>query len=326
MENTNTSSPQTNITLQNYNEVLDQMPHISACLENKVFKTVTLIVTIVTFISTLFGNLLVIIAHFRFKEFHKHVIHKFILHVALADLVLLYVLVTYPLELVYPSLFRKPYVCLTRSIFASISLSASITNLSLISTDRFVAVIFPLTHLVESKKKWRVNVLILSVWVGSIVTGVIVIKENMFVEYQYTGRIDGCPVAWYSVETLTTISTCFIMLALVLNFVLYGIVIRRLMRRDKDFNFNSTKKQMSKTKLMMYIYIAFAICWLPFLVCQTGVLIYPSNVKLKCYREYFFIPGFLNSGLNWIFYGIGNKKYRDAFKKILCPCKTGESS
>jgi uncharacterized membrane protein len=61
------------------------------------------------------------------------------------------------------------------------------------------------------------------------------------------------------------------------------------------------------------------LCWLPYGVIVVLELFIPrENKTIIQAKAYTSLLAFLNSSVNWIIYGLKNKKIRKAFKQILC--------
>ena len=76
-----------------------------------------------------------------------------------------------------------------------------------------------------------------------------------------------------------------------------------------------TCQEYHVTKLMIMIFIAYCICWMPAAIVNVAALTEPNSVPDSCLT---FIVTFveLKTALNPIIYGFGNQKYRKASKKL----------
>ena len=123
------------------------------------------------------------------------------------------------------------------------------------------------------------------------------------------------------------------------NFVMYLKVVRTAFNQLKSIEssgssmgdetaiheLNTKKKSIKKTKMMILVLGVFAICWGPYCIAIVfeALFLEPSDT-FEVVKKFLSCFGVLNSGLNWIIFGLKNTTYRNAFKYILC-CGKGVS-
>ena len=300
-------------------KLLLELDHLQHCLDNPVIRYLHIILVCVTILSTFFGNSLIIACYVKSKQFRGAPVYKLMLNVALSDLLLGISLLGFPVAEISPGILKYYTVCIIRSVLVTTSLITSILFLSLVSVDRFFAVIFPLKHLLDSKRTRRFLIMTLMMWTGCITCGFLLITQNKFIKYELDVPLRSCPITWVVDETYSALSALFMFTSITINSTLYVIVLKKIInRREITSNSVSAARMVSRTKLMMNVYVVFAVCWMPCLIFVFLVWLYPDDLDMKCYREHSITLGYVNSGLNWILYGIGNKNYRDEFRRLLC--------
>lgn len=78
----------------------------------------------------------------------------------------------------------------------------------------------------------------------------------------------------------------------------------------------SSSQEYKITKLMIIVFIAYCICWMPAAVVNIIALANTNSVP-GVWLMIIVTMVELNSGLNPLIYGFGNKQYRKAFKKMI---------
>ncbi|XP_045189146.2 melatonin receptor type 1A-like [Mercenaria mercenaria] len=288
-----------------------------SCLLTSTFSIVSITVNVFVCTATIFGNILILISIYKYSKQFKGSLYMFIGNLAVADLLLGLWLLLLLYEEVVPDVKQDWYFCVTKPIGVLISYSCSILTLIGISFDRFMAVIFPLKHLVHTyKRKFFIAYLTL-IWIISIIGGSLtVILPNL----EPPSNTFVCRIGAILPPGFELVSSVALLLAILINSSLFGVVMWKIKTKEIPGNSNSQKKN-TKTVLMIVIFVTFAVCWLPFVICSflLQANIAPSTFQnVVCAQEYLARLGFVNSAQNWIIYGLANRNFRTAFKKILC--------
>ena len=302
---------------------LIELQEMQDCLENKYFEAVSLTVVCITIVSTVLGNSLIIVSYTRYKVFQRASVYKLIFHVAIADWLVGISLLTFPIKKAFPKLIEIKALCICRIVMVTISLCASVMYLAMISTDRFFAVMFPMKYMMQRSSR-RFIAASIGTWAFCVASGLILIRENKLTKSGFQGTLIACPVTWIVDENISVISTFMMLTSIIVNAIMYAFILNKMIRRRRNSSSLSVVhgKSVSKTKLMIIVYIVFAICWGPCIFMVLYVWAQPNDTRLKCYREHSITFGYFNSGLNWILYGIGNNNYRKAFQRLLFSCKS----
>ena len=75
--------------------------------------------------------------------------------------------------------------------------------------------------------------------------------------------------------------------------------------------------------MMIIVYAGYFLCWIPLFITMTIELVDKSRIKsIFCPAEYLTLTGYINSGINWLIYGLADKKFRNAFKMLLVHSRT----
>ena len=88
---------------------------------------------------------------------------------------------------------------------------------------------------------------------------------------------------------------------------------------NNDSSRHNIRRDIRHTRLMIIVSGTFIICWAPYCIIS---LIPSQSVEIVFIRYWLGSLGLINSCLNWIVYGVRNKRFRAAFKSILnCSCR-----
>lgn len=277
------------------------------------------------------GNLLIIISLLRFHRLRKR-IYILIGNLAVSDLLI--GLVFIPYDLVFLSnleLARQKYFCLIRHSLSDMLLGASVMNLFAISFERYMAVVHPLKHTVICS--WQaISIIVVASWLLSILLASLpILGWN-----QWEDNIP-CDIELIWTKAYKSIMFIYFASSLIVNFFMYVKVVRTAWRQfktcDKPTRGPSdrtriTNRSYRKTKIMILLLGAFAICWGPYLllVIFDALFLEDSNT-VATVRKFLSVMGLVNSGLNWIIFGLKNKDFRKAFAYLLrCGIGVSEDS
>lgn len=287
-----------------------------SCLFTPTFSAVSVSIASVTCATTIFGNILILTSIYKYPARFKGSLYLFIGNLAAADLLLGLWLFLFILEEIFPDLQQIWFFCVAKPVGILVSYGCSSLSLLGISVDRFMAVMFPLKHLIKTQKRRLFIVSFAMMWTVSIIFGCLpVVLPNLKPpEISFV-----CRIGVIIPQSYGLVLTIVLLLSLVLNFILYGVVLWTIKYNRKPGNFTGSRKY-TKTVLMFIIFVFFVACWIPFIICsfplQTNL---PVSVyeNVICVRDYLARLGYINSSMNWIIYGVANKKIRTTFKQIL---------
>ena len=219
----------------------------------------------------------------------------------------------YPVELLVPSMSYVKWFCFVRIGISLSGVIASALTLILISVDRFTAVMFPLKHYVHSQQNRKYYVGVVSVWVVSLCIGATVFWLNTLPDVITVPCTTGSTISLVQHVTMTSLA----FLLMILSSALYVVIECKIYQKGKLNRINALS--VARAKMMIIVCVAFVACYLP--VCLIQLVIIFDQTKLPtlfCAREYAMLLLYTNSGINWIIYGLANRKFRIVFSAILC--------
>lgn len=205
-----------------------------------------------------------------------------------------------------------------------VSTAVSVLSLSIITIDRFYAVVIPEY---TTPIKGRVKPVIVGIWITAML---------MHAPYFYTfklithGSANYCILLWpNTVDTQLATKVFFLTLIVLLYFIpffliaiLQAMIIKRL-RNQRLPSFSSSFRQRKRIKrnknvvhFTLAVIITFFVCWTPTVV-YSFIVIYGAQI---CIPDLFrFASLFLvqsNSSINFFIYFIFNQNFRRTFKKL----------
>lgn len=310
-ENSSRSSPQFYPTITNNN---------SDTPIPLLYSEVTLVIYAIVFIVGFLGNTLAIYVVIRYTKMNT-VTYMYILNLAVADE--LYIL-GIPFQGTNSALSYWPYgdffckLCMTTD---SMSQFASNYCLTLMSIDRFLAVVFPIRS-----AKWRkpksAKIFSAMVW---IVSFLIVLPVPIYSNVQED--FNTCNISWPEPHNLWSI--VFILYTTILGFfgplvvisLCYLLIVIKV--RSASVRVGLTKRRKSErkvTRMVVIIVLVFIFCWLPFFTTNIVNLFYtiPENKTNAAIYFSLVILTYVNSCVNPILYGFLSENLRQSFRKALC--------
>lgn len=289
-----------------------------------VFSIYLLSIYVITIVPAVFGNSLILVSLFRFRRLRSRV-NILIGNLAVSDLLL--GLIAIPFDIVFlhvQTLQEEKFPCLFRQTLNVTLFDASIMGLFCISLERYIAIVHPLKHAKLCRKK-RLFILLGICWSMAIIIGTIPLMGwNKWEQ----GMLCLNELVWHGkYKGIQYFTICSFMIT---NFIMYVKVMRTAWRRHKQTRLSGTsdthsqrhisisQKDVRKTKIMVLVLGIFAFCWGPYCIMIIAETFFVhKNIKLIIVRKFFGCLGMLNSGLNWIVYGVKNKNFRQAFKYLL---------
>ena len=216
-----------------------------------------------------------------------------------------------------------------------VTLAASFLSLTLMSVDRYLAVIFPLRRFPRFR---RPKLLAVVVWLSSMVFSIPAAVVWRLEEYKPL-RIFICTP---QLERLRTFSMkgYYIYLVLIMYLIplsvissLYVLVGRSLWRRNVPGVVSTeTEKRNKKTKVIVVrmlaiITAAFVLCWLP-AHCYHLILAFRPDIHLASPSYVMFLcfwSGHANSAVNPWLYIMLNDKFRNVLWRVFSRARSGTS-
>ncbi|XP_041369735.1 melatonin receptor type 1A-like [Gigantopelta aegis] len=264
------------------------------------------------------GNLLIIVAVLRFHSL-RNPSNTMIMSLAFADLMMggIYL----PLKILLsqqPQLFVNRVSCLVNTFLSFFCVTNAMSFLSLISMERFYAVQFPFHYhsymTITRSLVWSFLVFMVSV--------VIAVPTVSGIDRWKPGKL-----CFTSNVTPRSYVTGAILMLFIISFLGFLSFLRvmaaeiSIRLKDNARSVNEARTQDSmKATLMLTVYVFSIICWIPQLV-YTGIAVFNPAVASELGLRSVSFLGICSSGVNCFIYGIKNRQFKAAFKKIF-GCKT----
>lgn len=293
------------------------------------FTIVGLVFIFFIMLTCLLGNSLVCVAGIKFSYLQSYS-ENFILSLALSDI--LVAVTVLPFDAVYWIAFpRWPLGGIACNLWNSLFflfLIASVLNLTSISIDRFLAVVYPLRY-----NAWMTPTLnkfmIASVWVYSFIIAILIF---FLLEQPEDGvyGFDLHPVFHGFLIIGNVIFPFCVMIGLYYKIyrIAKGHARRTLLVMSSTVDSSSSAgkvsgrkfaRELKLAKTLGIVVLCFVICWLPFEVINVMILVDEGvancNVEIAdtvtCWLAY------MNCSLNPVLYALNSPEYRRAFKKLL---------
>lgn len=281
-------------------------------------------------IPTVFGNLLLIYCIKHYKTFHTRS-YILIANLAVSDFLIGAVFIPYDMSTVgFPQMRQNKITCILRNALLLTFVGASVVNLLLISLERYAAIAYPLWHL-KLSPNWLIGSIILA-WSFSSILAILPLmgwnswnttlkctrKWNDTYAHSYK-------VMWILICVLTIIISISLFIRVVI--ITFKLLDSSNMAEGdiRKFSPRYLTTSIEKTKVLILILGVFVVCWAPYCIVVFLEILFPSKRKqLDEVRIYCGMVAFVNSSLNWVIYGLKNKKIRHAFIRTL-KCGSGES-
>lgn len=275
-------------------------------------KMIRLIVYSFVSLAAIFGNILILVSLRKFSDFLKGTPYILLGNLAVADLILAVGLTLQITGSIFQPMKAEIYFCAVITCLVGISITASGILLMFISIDRFCAIVFPMKHLIRSTRVTSRRIKLLFVWILSVTFVCAVVISNTILKPTGSSECDHCVKAPKGISLALAV---FMTSQFIINIVMCLIVIWSL--KSNNMSMQKYNKSMVKCRLLIRVYVVFALCWSPYIV--TTILTETSSDKQRYanVRPYTVMPGLMNSAMNWIIYGLSNKKLRESFKNVL---------
>lgn len=300
---------------------------------------------VVLMLVAVLGNILVCYVIYNTHALSSLIANHFIASLAVSDLLVGLLLV--PIRIY--STARTGGFCLHRVLchlymtMDNVCFVASITNLLVITADRFVAIDWPYSYQDMITKK-RARIAILIVWLYAVIMGglsnvrweeaPVNVPENICWT-QNKGYVTFVFTAVFYLPALFMGIAQGRMLLIALQHsrdIVSAIPLQNLNKEVSEDHCSSSKKHSKHfvtrmkrvfkdyraVKMVMVVYGTFVVCWVPVSIIALFHVWCPDCAKLKQWQVVVFVEvlPILNSTLNFFIYAVMNRKFRKAFKKL----------
>ncbi|XP_078417783.1 sphingosine 1-phosphate receptor 1 [Cetorhinus maximus] len=288
--------------------------------------TVASIIFIVVCCCIILENLMVLLAIWQTKKFHR-AMYYFIGNLALSDLlagaaytanILLSGSNTY-------SLTPAQWFLREGSMF--VALAASVLSLLAIAIERYLTMLKMKPH--SSGGSSRVFLLISGCWLLSVLLGGLPIMGwNCLRRFPHCSTV--LPLYHKHYILFCTTAFSFILLAIVLLYARIYVLVRSRSRRltFRKYSVRSSKsceKSLALLKTVMIVLSAFIACWSPlFILLLLDVACQVRGCPVLYKAQWFLALAVLNSAMNPVIYTLTSREMRRAFFRLLCClCRRG---
>ncbi|XP_046582894.1 adenosine receptor A3-like [Haliotis rubra] len=290
-----------------------------------VVDAVVIVMQILMAVVIIGGNVLTILAVKRTPRLHT-VPNMYVVSLAVADLIVGIVLPFYAIKM-FPGMEnlynQNKYLCLSHPVLLIVSAGCSIVSMVVISVDRLIYIVRPLRYEYIATAR-RARIIIGTTWCGCIFYGTLPLYYNTFdgvkpcelfnilhMEYQLYGQVTifcvCCVVAGASYGYIFKIS--YHQRKAMLD------VTRQSIDTDTRAVVSTFKREWPMIKMFVLVFGVFFVCWCPAIVgivLGNTVGIEPTTMNLLV------LSCLLNSGMNFIIYGVKNQDFRRAYCLLLC--------
>ncbi|KAJ8363069.1 hypothetical protein SKAU_G00119000 [Synaphobranchus kaupii] len=281
---------------------------------------VTAVISLTVFIIGLTGNTLAIYVVLRYAKM-KTVTNIYILNLAVADELYILGLPFLTTQNVLSYWPFGSFLCRVVMTADSINQFTSIFCLTVMSIDRYLAVVHPIRS-----TKWRrprvAKVINATVWSLSFV---VVLPVIIYADVQ--DQFNTCNMNWP--EPKAAWSTAFILYTAILGFfgplliicLCYLLIVFKVKSAGVRAGFTKRRKSERKvTRMVVIIVVVFVLCWLPFFIINIVNLVFILPESSLMAGVYFFavILSYVNSCANPLLYGFLSDNFKQSFRKVLC--------
>ncbi|KPP68074.1 neuromedin-U receptor 1-like [Scleropages formosus] len=314
---------------------------------SSVFLPVCITYLIIFFVGAV-GNLLTCTVIIRNKVMRTPT-NYYLFSLAVSDLLVL--LLGMPLEIYemwsnYPFLLGKGGCYFKTFLFETVCF-ASILNVTALSVERYIAVVYPLKAKFVVTRRHAKRV-ILTVWAISVLCaipntslhGIMSLTSSSGLEILDSAICTLIKPRWmYNliIQITTLLFFVFPMLTISILYLLIGLQLKKEkmhqmqeswsgLGQDSSFNIQNQQQKarhQQVTKMLFVLVVVFGICWAPF---HTDRLMWSfisdwTSEHLEIFQYVHIISGvffYLSSAVNPILYNVMSTRFREMFKEVMC--------
>lgn len=270
------------------------------------------------------ANLMVMIAIFMNRRFHFP-IYYLLSNMAAADMFagIAYVNLMLNTGPWTRSLTKEQWYI--RGALIDISLTASVANLLAVAVERHQTIMTMQLHSKMTKK--RVSLLIVCIWIGSILMGLI---PSMF--WNCECNLSDCStVAPLYSRRFLVFWAVFNLLTFCIMVAMYAHIFYYVRCQNRHSSQHTSERHYKETivnlmKTISMVLGAFVICWTPGLITLLLDGLLGKRSHAVSYEKFCLVIAECNSLVNPIIYSLRDEEMRRTFKSILCClCRRGTS-
>ena len=277
-------------------------------------------------IAGLLGNIILCLAIYKVRA-HRKIQNYYIVVLSISDFLI--ILLTVPPSLVAASLERWPFgetICQIQGNVIFFFGTCSLLNLTLIAINRYVKMVRSVNIY---QKMYTKNSVLLSIGAAGIFSAVFPIPFNVASKFCFHPGIVACfPCRSKDSNEQALLLGCYCVL-FAMSFPVIILCYYKVFRKvrahfaqiaDSTLNQDALKsfaEEVKITKTLFAVLIAFLLCYTP---AFTLVILETLQEDISIPRQVYLIGSFstaLNAVFNPVIYGLMQKQFRDAYKKIL---------
>ncbi|XP_062850132.1 somatostatin receptor type 1 [Trichomycterus rosablanca] len=263
------------------------------------------------------GNAMVIYVILKYAKM-KTATNIYILNLAIADELFM---LSVPFLATSAAVRHWPFGSLMCRLVLSvdgINMFTSIFCLTVLSVDRYIAVVHPIKA-ARYRRPTVAKVVNVCVWGLSllVILPIIIFADTVPAE---DGGVD-CNFQWPG----STWSEAFVVYTFLLGFLLpvaaiclcYCLIVVRMRAVGLKAGWMQRRRSEKKiTRMVLLVVTVFVLCWMPFYIVQLiSVFRQPPDPMVT---QLFLILSYANSGANPILYGFVSDNFRRSFQRIVC--------
>ncbi|XP_059204146.1 somatostatin receptor type 5 [Centropristis striata] len=278
------------------------------------------LIYIIVCIIGLGGNTLVIHIVLHYSKIES-VTNIYILNLAIADELFMLGLPFLAVQNTLQSWPFGSFMCRLVMTVDSINQFTSIFCLTVMSIDRYLAVVHPIRS-----SKWRrpqvAKTVNGTVWALSFL---VVLPVVIFANIQKKGGT--CNIAWpqpaniWEAAFIIYTSTVGFFCPLLIICLCYLLIVFKVRSSGKKVHATSTKRRKSErkvTRMVVIVVAVFVFCWLPFYALNIINLLVSLPPEYQGLYYFVVVLGYANSCANPIVYGFLSDNFKRGFRKALC--------
>ncbi|XP_060083039.1 allatostatin-A receptor-like [Ylistrum balloti] len=321
-----------NSSLPFYNGSLDYYDYDLTSDDENFLHLIKIVVSIVFSLIVIIGfvgNLLVIIVVVSNKKM-QNTTNILIVSLAVADLS--FIIFCVPFTATLYTMSRWPFGdvwCKIVQYLTYVCAYASVYTLVLMSLDRYLAVVHPITSM-RIRNSRNTYMMVYLTWIIMLGGNIPVIFEFSHKEVPNSNRSICVDIDFFKSDYLASqpFYGCFFafgyVIPLTLTCILYGFMIKRLLygvvpggsQRPDSMR---TKKRV--TRMVVIVVVIFAICWLPiqiiFVMISFGMIGMDSKFLIGTMIASNCLA-YMNSCVNPVLYAFLSENFRRSFRRLLC--------